>query len=129
MVLVERSYLVDVIMVMREMKWRGSIGLKLLFMLEIGVLVFILVLCVVIMMFNKNFLIWKYIFFILMGFIFIGAVALGEVLVIMVGEIDLFLGMSGCFVGIMCGVVCEKLGLSLVLCLLIGLMVGGLVDM
>lgn len=111
----------------REMKRRGSIGLKLLLTPEIGVLVPILVLCVVTAMLNKNFLTWKYISSILMGSIFIGAAALGEALVIMVGEIDLSLGMSGSFAGIMCGIVCEKLGLPLVPCLLIGLMAGGLV--
>ena len=111
----------------REMKRRGSIGLKLLLTPEIGVLMPILVLVIVTAMLNKNFLTWRYISSILMGSIFIGAAALGEGLVIMVGEIDLSLGMNGSFAGIMCGVAAERLGLPLIPCLLMGLGAGALV--
>lgn len=109
------------------MKRRGGAALDVLLMPEIGVLLPILVLCVVTASINQRFLTWSYISSILTGSIFIGAAALGESLAIMVGEIDLSLGMSGCFAGIMCGVACVNLGWPLVPCLLMGLLAGALV--
>lgn len=113
----------------RDMKKRSTVGMQVLLTPEIGVLIPILALCVVTSLLNKNFLTWKYISSILMGSIFIGAAALGQALVIMVGEIDLSLGMSGSFAGIMCGIACERLGLPLIPCLLIGLTSGAMVGL
>ncbi len=105
----------------------GSLGMRLILTPEIGVLIPILILGIVTSFLNKNFLTWKYFSSILMGSIFIGAAALGEGLVIMSGEIDLSLGMSGCFAGIMCGVACANWGLPLIPCILVGLLAGGLI--
>lgn len=96
---------------------------------EVGVLIPILILVVVTSWINPNFMTWKYISSILTGLIFIGAAALGEGLVIMVGEIDLSVGMNGCFAGIMTGIAAANWGLSLIPCLLIGLAAGALIGL
>lgn len=112
----------------RELKKRsGGVGLQVLLTPEIGVLIPILILCVVTASINKNFLTWRYISSILMGSIFIGACALGESFAIMSGEIDLSLGMSGCFSGVMMGIACRNWGLPLVPCLLVGVAAGALI--
>jgi ribose/xylose/arabinose/galactoside ABC-type transport system permease subunit len=87
----------------------------------------ILILIVVTSWINPNFLTWKYIASILTGLIFIGAASLAEGIVIMVGEIDLSVGMNGCFAGIMCGIAAANWGLGLIPCLLIGLAAGALI--
>ena len=110
-------------------KRSGSLGLQVLLTPEIGVLIPILALCVFTATVNKNFLTWKYISSILMGSIFIGACALGESFAIMSGEIDLSLGMSGCFAGVMMGIACRNWGLPLIPCLLIGLASGALIGL
>ena len=102
-------------------------GLRLFLKPEIGVLIPILLLAVVTTWINPNFLTWKYIASILTGCIFIGAASIGEGLVIMSGEIDLSVGMSGCFAGIMCGVAAVQWGWSLIPCILVTLGSGALV--
>ena len=104
-----------------------GIGYRLFLSPEIGVLIPILVLCVVTSLINPNFLTWKYIASILTGSIFIGACSLGESLVIMSGEIDLSVGLTGTFAGIMMGVAAATWGLGLIPCLIIGLAAGALV--
>ena len=113
----------------RKLRNKSSIGLKLLLTPEIGVLLPILVLCIITASLNKTFLTWKYFSTILTGSIFIGAAALGEALIIMVGEIDLSIGMNGCLAGIMMGVACQKWGLPLIPCLCICLLSGALIGM
>mgnify|MGYP000851299182 FL=1 len=63
---------------------------KVLLNPEIGILIPILIICVVTTMLKPNFLTWKYISSILAGSIFIGAATLGECLIIMCGEIDIW---------------------------------------
>jgi ribose transport system permease protein len=102
-------------------------GYRIFLSPEIGVLLPIIILVVITASINSNFLKWQYISTILTGSIFIGAAALGEGLVIMSGEIDLSLGMSGCFAGIMMGVAANSWGLGLIPCLIIGIAAGALV--
>jgi len=104
-------------------------GYRIFLSPEIGVLIPILLLCVVTSILAPNFLTWRYISSILTGSIFIGACALGEGLVIMSGEIDLSVGMNGCFAGIMMGVAAASWGLGLILCLIIGIAAGALVGL
>ena len=94
---------------------------------EVGILIPIVVLCVVTVSINSNFLTWKYFSSILRGSIFIGAAALGQAFACIAGEIDLSVGLSGCLSGIMAGVACQYWGFPLVPCLLVGLCTGGLV--
>lgn len=108
-------------------KKKVSWVVRLLLKPEIGVLIPILLLVVVTSWINPNFLTWKYIASILTGCIFIGAASLGEGLVIMSGEIDLSLGMSGCFAGIICGVAAVNWGWGLIPCILVTLGAGALV--
>ena len=102
-------------------------GYRLFLAPEIGVLIPILILSVVTTLINPNFLTWRYISSIMVGSIYIGAASLGESLVIMSGDIDLSVGMSGCFSGIMMGVAAYSWGLGLILSLLVGLAAGALV--
>lgn len=104
-----------------------GLGYRIFLSPEIGVLIPILILCVITSLINPNFLTWKYIASILTGCIFIGAASLGESLVIMSGEIDLSVGLTGCFAGIMMGVAAANWGLGLIPCLLVGLAAGALV--
>jgi len=104
-------------------------GYRIFLTPEIGVLIPILIVAVVTSCINPNFLTWKYISSILTGLIFIGAAAIGEGFVIMVGEIDLSVGMNGCFAGIMCGIAAAEWGLGLIPCLLIGLGAGAFVGL
>jgi len=113
----------------REMKRRGNIGMKILLNPEIGVMIPILILCVVTSFLNKNFFTWKYISSILVGSVFIGAAALGQGVVILSGEIDLSVGMSGCFAGIMVGVAANNWGLGLIPSIAVGLLTGGLIGL
>jgi ribose transport system permease protein len=102
-------------------------GYRIFLSPEIGVLIPIVLLCVVTALLAPDFLTWKYISSILTGSIFIGACALGEGLVIMSGEIDLSVGMNGCFAGIMMGVAAASWGLGLVMSLIVGIAAGALV--
>lgn len=108
---------------------RGDLAARMLLTPEIGVLIPIVILCVVTASLNKNFFTWKYFSSIFMGSIFIGAAALGQACVSIAGEIDLSVGMNGCFAGVMTGVACAWWGLGLVPCLLVGLLTGGLVGL
>ncbi|MDO4548007.1 MAG: ABC transporter permease [Clostridia bacterium] len=111
-----------------ERKLRNNrLGMRVLLTPEIGVLIPIVILCVITSSLNKNFFTWRYFSSILTGSIFIGAAALGQGFIIMSGEIDLSLGMSGCFAGVMFGVACQNWGFSLVPCIIVGLLAGGLV--
>jgi ribose/xylose/arabinose/galactoside ABC-type transport system permease subunit len=107
----------------KKMGW----GYRIFLTPEVGVMIPILILIVVTSWINPNFLTWKYIASILTGLIFIGAASLAEGIVIMVGEIDLSVGMNGCFAGIMCGIAAANWGLGLILCLLVGLTAGALI--
>ncbi|MGI6162169.1 MAG: ABC transporter permease [Christensenellales bacterium] len=109
----------------KKLNW----GYRIFLTPEVGVLIPILILSAVTAWINPSFLTWRYIASILTGSIFIGAAALGEGLVIMSGEIDLSVGMNGCFAGIMCGVAAADWGLGLIPCLLIGLGAGALVGL
>jgi ribose/xylose/arabinose/galactoside ABC-type transport system permease subunit len=107
----------------KKMGW----GYRVFLTPEVGVMMPILILIVVTSWINPNFLTWKYIASILTGLIFIGAASLAEGIVIMVGEIDLSVGMNGCFAGIMCGIAAANWGLGLIPCILIGLAAGALI--
>jgi len=111
----------------KQNKKKPSIGLNLLLNPEIGILIPILLICIVTTILRPNFLTWKYISSILAGSIFIGAAALGECLVIMVGEIDLSVGMNGCLAGVLMGQAAYRWDLPLVPCILIGFLAGALV--
>lgn len=96
---------------------------------EIGVLIPIVLLCVITAIIEPNFLTWRYIASILTGCIFIGACSLGEGLVIMSGEIDLSVGMNGCFAGIMMGVAAASWGFGLIFSLVVGIGAGALIGL
>jgi ribose transport system permease protein len=80
-----------------------GLGYRIFLIPEIGVLIPILLLVVFTTIMNPNFLTRRYLSSILMGSVNIGAAALGEAFVIMVGEIDLSVGYIGCLAGVMMG--------------------------
>lgn len=103
----------------REMKrHNGSLSIRLLMAPEIGILIPTLIIMAVTASINNSLLTWKYFSTILTGCIFIGMASLAESLVIMVGEIDLSVGMSGCLAGVICGITCDNLGWPLIPCTL-----------
>ena len=112
----------------REMKKRGG-GLAIQFFMspEIGILIPIVIIMAITASINKSLLTWKYFSSILTGSIFIGMAALAQSLVIMVGEIDLSIGASGCLAGVVCGLASANLGWPLIPCLLVTLVTGMLV--
>ena len=103
--------------------------LKIILRPEIGILIPILILCVFTALSNKNFLTWNYISSILTASVYIGVAALGASLILISGEIDLSLGQSGCFAGIMVGVAVCEWGFTLIPALLVGLMSGMIVGL
>ncbi len=112
----------------REMKRRsGDMAFRLFMSPEIGILIPIIIIMGVTASINESLLTWKYFSTILTGSIFIGVAALAESLVLMSGEIDLSVGMSGCLAGIVGAMVCDKLGLPLIPTLLATLATGVLV--
>ncbi len=113
----------------KEMKQRGSLALKVFLTPEVGTLIPILILSIVTGMLNQTFFTWKYISSILRDSIFIGTAALAQGVVIMSGEIDLSVGMGGCFAGIMMGVACQNWGWGLVPCILVCLATGAAVGL
>lgn len=111
-----------------EMKKRnGGLPVRLLMTPEIGILIPILIIMAVTASINESLLTWRYFSTILTGSIFIGMASLSESLVIMVGEIDLSVGMSGCLAGVICGITANNLGWPLIPCILATLLVGVLV--
>ncbi len=103
-------------------------GYRIFLSPEIGVLIPILLLCIVTAILKpKDFLTWPFIASILTGSIFIGACSLGEALVIMSGEIDLSVGMSGCFAGVMMGTAVASWGFGLIPSLIVGIAAGALI--
>lgn len=108
-------------------KRSGGWATKLLLTPEIGILIPIIIIMAVTASINKSLLTWQYFSTILTGSIFIGVAALAESLVLMVGEIDLSLGMSGCLSGVLSGMACQSLGWPLIPCLLVALVTGVLV--
>ena len=103
---------------------------------EIGMLIPIVIICLLTNRANPVFLTWKFFSKILINSIPIGMMALGQALVTLTGDVDLSVGMNGCFAGIMMGVACERWGLysvlgsnalGLVVCILIGLASGALI--
>ncbi len=110
-------------------KQSGKLSLPLRIMLkpETGLIIPLLILCVVTTIIKPNFLTWTYIASILVACVFIGCAAIGESLVIMVGEIDLSVGFVGTFSGIMMGQAAQNWGLGPVLSILICLSTGALV--
>lgn len=112
----------------REMKRRnGSVAVRFFMTPEIGILIPIVIIMAVTASINKSLLTWRYFSTILTGSIFIGMASLAESLVIMVGEIDLSIGMSGCLAGVICGITADALGWPLIPCLLATLLTGMLV--
>jgi len=112
----------------REMKKRnGDVVIRFFMTPEIGILIPIIIIMAVTASMNSSLLTWKYFSTILTGSIFIGMAALAESLVIMVGEIDLSIGMSGALSGVMCGIAADKLGLPLIPCIIVTLVTGMLV--
>lgn len=112
----------------REMKRRnGSMAVRFFMTPEIGILIPIVIIMAVTASINKSLLTWRYFSTILTGSIFIGMASLSESLVIMVGEIDLSIGMSGCLAGVICGITANTLGWPLIPCLLATLLTGMLV--
>ena len=103
---------------------------------EIGMLIPIILICVLTNNANPVFLTWKFFSKILINSIPIGMMALGQALVTLTGDVDLSVGMNGCFAGIMMGVACDRWGLysvcgsnalGLIVCMLIGLASGALI--
>ena len=103
---------------------------------EIGMLIPIILICVLTNKANPVFLTWKFFSKILINSIPIGMMALGQALVTLTGDVDLSVGMNGCFAGIMMGVACDRWGLyavcgssalGLIVCMLIGLASGALI--
>ena len=86
---------------------KSDVMLKFFLNPEIGIMIPILLVCVITTILKPNFLTWSYISSILAGSVFIGAATLGECLIIMSGEIDLSVGMNGCFAGIMIAASCS----------------------
>lgn len=112
----------------QEMKRRsGRATFQLLMTPEIGILIPIIIIMGVTASINNSLLTWRYFSTILTGSIFIGTAALAESLVIMVGEIDLSIGMSGCLAGVICGITCDSLGWPLIPCLLATIATGVLI--
>ena len=112
----------------REMKRQnGGLAVRLFMTPEIGILIPILIIMAVTASINESLLTWKYFSTILTGSIFIGMASLSESLVIMVGEIDLSIGMTGCLAGVICGITCDSLGWPLIPCILATLVTGMLV--
>ena len=96
----------------------------------------IILICVLTNNANPVFLTWKFFSKILINSIPIGMMALGQALVTLTGDVDLSVGMNGCFAGIMMGVACDRWGLysvcgsnalGLIVCMLIGLASGALI--
>ena len=111
-----------------EMKKRnGSMPFRLLMTPEIGILIPILIIMAVTASINESLLTWRYFSTILTGSIFIGMASLSESLVIMVGEIDLSVGMSGCLAGVICGITANSLGWPLIPSLLATILTGVLI--
>lgn len=104
-------------------------ALKLLLTPEIGILIPIVIICIVTSIIKPSFLTWQYLSTILAGCVFIGAASLGEAMCIMVGEIDLSVGFSGCLAGVMCGLAARDWGLPLFVCVLVCLGTGALVGL
>lgn len=103
---------------------------------EIGMLIPIVIICLLTNNANPVFLTWKFFSKILINSIPIGMMALGQALVTLTGDVDLSVGMNGCFAGIMMGVACDRWGLysvlgsnvlGLIVCMLIGLASGALI--
>jgi len=125
----ERSFAVEANTAARDMRRRGSIGMRILLNPELGVIIPILILSVITTSINQTFFTWKYISSILASSVFIGAAALGQGVVVMAGETDLSVGMGGSMAGIMCAIAAQEWGLGLVPCLIIGLATGVLVGL
>ncbi len=103
---------------------------------EIGMLIPIIIVCVLTNNANPVFLTWKFFSKLLVNSVPIGMMALGQALVTLCGDVDLSVGMNGCFAGIMMGVACDKWGLStvagspalgIVACILVGVASGALI--
>lgn len=106
-----------------------SIGARVFLKPEVGVLLPIVALVIFTSIMAPNFATWTYISTMLIACIYIGGSALGESLVIMSGEIDLSVGMSGSLAGIMCGYMATAFGLPAVLAIMAGLGTGALVGL
>lgn len=103
---------------------------------EVGMLIPVIIICILTNNANSVFLTWKFFSKILVNSVPIGMMALGQALVTLTGDVDLSVGMNGCFAGIMAGVACEQWGLStvagsgtlgLIVCLLTGVVFGAIV--
>ncbi len=103
---------------------------------EVGMLIPVIIICILTNNVNNVFLTWKFFSKILVNSVPIGMMALGQALVTLTGDVDLSVGMNGCFAGIMVGVACEQWGLStvagsgtlgLIVCLLNGVIFGAIV--
>ena len=110
----------------KELKRRSNPALRLLLAPEVGTLIPIIIVAIVTGAIKKGglgnfykFWTWKYFSSILKESVYIGTCALGEALIIMNGEIDLSLGMSGCFGGIMMGVAAYMWNWPLLPCVLL----------
>ncbi|MCE5343907.1 MAG: ABC transporter permease [Eubacteriales bacterium] len=108
-------------------KQNGSGAVQFFMMPEIGILIPIVIIMAVTASINDSLLTWRYFSTILTGCIFIGMASLAESLIIMVGEIDLSIGMSGCLAGVICGITANNLGWPLIPCILATLLTGMLV--
>ena len=97
---------------------------KLLLSPEFGIVVPVLIMCIVTAILNKNFLVWGNLQYIIEQSMYVGLLALGQAIVITVGEIDLSIGAMGGFAAVMMGVACEKWGMSPFAAILIGLLTG-----
>ena len=111
----------------KELRQRSNFGLKLLLMPSIGTLLPIIVLCIFTGAVKPNFWTWQYISTTLRESIFIGTCALGQAVVQLIGQVDLSVGMSGCFAGLMMGYAAMNWGWPLVPCMLLCLAVGAAV--
>ena len=103
---------------------------------EIGMLIPIIIVCLLTNNANPVFLTWKFFSKLLVNSVPIGMMALGQALVTLCGDVDLSVGMNGCFAGIMMGVACDKWGLTavagspalgIVACILVGVASGALI--
>lgn len=119
-----------------EKRWSLNRIIRLILTPEIGMLIPIVLICVLTNNANPVFLTWKFFSKILINSIPIGMMALGQALVTLTGDVDLSVGMNGCFAGIMMGVACDRWGLStafgsptlgLIVCILIGIASGALI--
>ncbi len=104
-------------------------GYRIFLSPEVSILIPVIIMCVITTILNPKFIVWSNLSYVIETGMYVGYLALGEALIIMNGEIDLSVGMSGGLSSVIAGVAASMWGLPPWMAICCGLLTGMLVGL